>query len=164
MAPQTRTAVPMLPQPLIFFDLDTTGMTAARERITEVGLVEVANGKLTWIDGSDQRRPALDHARIGLANLAQSGQRRVVVPRGLVAVDLDESDAIRIVFRDYDVEAHAACFRLAGEPGVRSHQSEERLALLWLHLKIHENSEGYRDAAFFFVARPRRDAARPPIA
>lgn len=36
----------MLPQALIFLDLETTGMTAAHERITEIGLVEVANGRL----------------------------------------------------------------------------------------------------------------------
>jgi DNA polymerase-3 subunit epsilon len=36
----------MLPQSLIFLDLETTGMTAAHERITEIGLVEVANGEL----------------------------------------------------------------------------------------------------------------------
>ena len=35
----------MLPQPLIFLDLETTGMTAAHERITEIGLIEVANGE-----------------------------------------------------------------------------------------------------------------------
>lgn len=35
----------MLPQPLIFLDLETTGMTAAHERITEIGMVEVANGE-----------------------------------------------------------------------------------------------------------------------
>jgi DNA polymerase-3 subunit epsilon len=35
----------MLPQPLIFLDLETTGMTATHERITEIGLVEVANGE-----------------------------------------------------------------------------------------------------------------------
>ena len=35
----------MLPQPLIFLDLETTGMTASHERITEIGLVEVANGE-----------------------------------------------------------------------------------------------------------------------
>jgi len=35
----------MLPQPLIFLDLETTGMTAAHERITEIGLVEVTNGE-----------------------------------------------------------------------------------------------------------------------
>lgn len=35
----------MLPQPLIFLDLETTGMTPAQERVTEIGLVEVANGE-----------------------------------------------------------------------------------------------------------------------
>jgi len=34
----------MLLQPLIFLDLETTGMLAAEERITEIGLIEVANG------------------------------------------------------------------------------------------------------------------------
>jgi len=36
----------MLPQPLIFLDLETTGMTPTHERITEIGLVEVANGEV----------------------------------------------------------------------------------------------------------------------
>lgn len=35
----------MLPQSLIFLDLETTGMAAAQERITEIGLVEVAEGE-----------------------------------------------------------------------------------------------------------------------
>ncbi len=35
----------MLPQPLVFLDLETTGMTAAHERITEIGLIEVVNGE-----------------------------------------------------------------------------------------------------------------------
>ncbi|MGP1677309.1 MAG: exonuclease domain-containing protein [Burkholderiales bacterium] len=36
----------MLPQPLIFLDLETTGMTATHERITEIGLLDVANGEV----------------------------------------------------------------------------------------------------------------------
>ena len=36
----------MLRQPLIFLDLETTGMLAAEERITEIGLVEVDKGEL----------------------------------------------------------------------------------------------------------------------
>ena len=35
----------MLRQSLIFLDLETTGMSAAHERITEIGLVEVVEGK-----------------------------------------------------------------------------------------------------------------------
>ena len=34
----------MLRQPLIILDLETTGMLAAEERITEIGLIEVDNG------------------------------------------------------------------------------------------------------------------------
>ncbi len=44
MAPLTQTAVPMLTQSLIFLDLETTGMTATHDRITEIGLVEVVGG------------------------------------------------------------------------------------------------------------------------
>ncbi len=36
----------MLQQPLIFLDLETTGMRAAEERITEIGLVEVVDGEV----------------------------------------------------------------------------------------------------------------------
>ena len=35
----------MLTQALIFLDLETTGMSATQERITEIGLVEVVNGE-----------------------------------------------------------------------------------------------------------------------
>ena len=35
----------MLLQPLIFLDLETTGVAAAHERITEIGLLEVASGE-----------------------------------------------------------------------------------------------------------------------
>lgn len=35
----------MLSQPLILLDLETTGMLAADERITEIGMVEVAEGE-----------------------------------------------------------------------------------------------------------------------
>ena len=35
----------MLRQPLVFLDLETTGMLAAEERITEIGLVEVDQGE-----------------------------------------------------------------------------------------------------------------------
>lgn len=35
----------MLAQALVFLDLETTGMSAAQERITEIGLVEVVNGE-----------------------------------------------------------------------------------------------------------------------
>ena len=37
--------MPMFLQSLIFLDLETTGIAAAHERITEIGLVEVANGE-----------------------------------------------------------------------------------------------------------------------
>lgn len=43
----------MLPQPLIFLDLEITGMTATHERITEIGLVEIENGE--FVSRWDQR-------------------------------------------------------------------------------------------------------------
>jgi DNA polymerase-3 subunit epsilon len=36
----------MLRDPMVFLDLETTGMAPAHERITEIGLVEVVDGEL----------------------------------------------------------------------------------------------------------------------
>ena len=35
----------MLDRPLVFLDLETTGATASRDRITEIGLIEIENGQ-----------------------------------------------------------------------------------------------------------------------
>jgi DNA polymerase-3 subunit epsilon len=45
MGDLNRTAMSLLSQDLIFLDLETTGMTAAHDRITEIGLVEVAGNE-----------------------------------------------------------------------------------------------------------------------
>ena len=49
----------MLRQPLILLDLETTGMLAAEERITEIGLVEVANGECvgSWSQLVNPQKP-----------------------------------------------------------------------------------------------------------
>ena len=51
--------MPLLPQDLIFLDLETTGMTAAQDRITEIGLVEVAGGECvgSWSQLVNPQRP-----------------------------------------------------------------------------------------------------------
>jgi DNA polymerase-3 subunit epsilon len=62
----------MLPQALIFLDLETTGMTAAEERITEIGLVEVANGAVvgSWsqLVNPQKRIPPFIQALTGITD------------------------------------------------------------------------------------------------
>ena len=62
----------MLPQALIFLDLETTGMTAAEERITEIGLVEVANGAVvgSWsqLVNPQKRIPSFIQALTGITD------------------------------------------------------------------------------------------------
>ena len=36
-----------LKNPLVFFDLETTGLSAVNDRITEIGAVRIENGKIT---------------------------------------------------------------------------------------------------------------------
>ena len=72
MAAVTRSAVPMLSQSLIFLDLETTGMVAAHERITEIGLVEVANGERvdSWsqLVNPEKRIPPFIQSLTGISN------------------------------------------------------------------------------------------------
>jgi DNA polymerase-3 subunit epsilon len=62
----------MLHQPLIFLDLETTGMTAAHERITEIGLVEVANGEFvgSWsqLVNPEKHIPPFIQSLTGISN------------------------------------------------------------------------------------------------
>jgi DNA polymerase-3 subunit epsilon len=62
----------MLPQPLIFLDLETTGMTATHERITEIGLVEVANGEFvgSWsqLVNPEKNIPPFIQSLTGISN------------------------------------------------------------------------------------------------
>lgn len=62
----------MLPQALIFLDLETTGMTAAEERITEIGLVEVTNGEVvgSWsqLVNPERRIPPFIQSLTGISN------------------------------------------------------------------------------------------------
>jgi DNA polymerase-3 subunit epsilon len=62
----------MLAQPLIFLDLETTGMSAAQERITEIGLVEVANGEFvsSWsqLVNPERNIPPFIQSLTGISN------------------------------------------------------------------------------------------------
>jgi len=62
----------MLPQSLIFLDLETTGIAATRERITEIGLVEVAEGELvaSWsqLVNPEKRIPPFIQALTGISD------------------------------------------------------------------------------------------------
>lgn len=62
----------MLRQSLVFLDLETTGMTAAHERITEIGLVEVADGKFigSWSQLVNPRKniPPFIQSLTGISN------------------------------------------------------------------------------------------------
>ncbi len=62
----------MLSQPLIFLDLETTGMTAAHERITEIGLVEVANdefvGNWSQLVNPEKSIPPFIQSLTGITN------------------------------------------------------------------------------------------------
>lgn len=51
--------VPVLPQDLVFVDLETTGGNAAHDRITEIGIVRVENGELIdeWSSLVNPERP-----------------------------------------------------------------------------------------------------------
>ncbi|MEJ2471869.1 MAG: exonuclease domain-containing protein [Desulfuromonadales bacterium] len=53
----------MIPEHLIFLDLETTGINPARERITEVGLCEVHNGRLVeeWSTLVNPGKPISPH-------------------------------------------------------------------------------------------------------
>jgi DNA polymerase-3 subunit epsilon len=88
MALQTKTAVPMLPQALIFLDLETTGMSAAHERITEIGLVEVANGEFvgSWsqLVNPQKRIPPFIQSITGISDkMVQDAPRFEQLARGL---------------------------------------------------------------------------------
>ncbi len=62
----------MLPQPLVFLDLETTGATATHDRITEIGLVEVAGGKFvgSWsrLVNPEKNIPPFIQALTGITN------------------------------------------------------------------------------------------------
>ena len=62
----------MLRQPLVFLDLETTGMLAAEERITEIGLVEVDGGEFvgSWsqLVNPEKDIPPFIEALTGITN------------------------------------------------------------------------------------------------
>jgi DNA polymerase-3 subunit epsilon len=72
MAAMIQNYVPALSQPLIFLDLETTGMSAAHERITEIGLVEVVNGECVgnWSQLVNPQKsiPAFIQSLTGISN------------------------------------------------------------------------------------------------
>ena len=62
----------MLRQPLIFLDLETTGMLTAEERVTEIGLVEVDKGEFvgSWsrLVNPERNIPAFIEALTGITD------------------------------------------------------------------------------------------------
>jgi DNA polymerase-3 subunit epsilon len=62
----------MLDRPLVFLDLETTGATAAFDRITEIGLIEVENGEYLseWstLVNPQQRIPPFIESLTGISN------------------------------------------------------------------------------------------------
>jgi DNA polymerase-3 subunit epsilon len=62
----------MLRQPLIFLDLETTGATATHDRITEIGLIEVADGRFvgSWsqLVNPEQSIPPFIQSLTGISN------------------------------------------------------------------------------------------------
>src|ERR1700722_14683541 len=69
-----------LPQDLVFVDLETTGGSAAHDRITEVGLVRVTNGELVeeWSSLVNPQRPipAYIEEFTGISNAMVAGAPR----------------------------------------------------------------------------------------
>ncbi|MEI7679667.1 MAG: 3'-5' exonuclease, partial [Betaproteobacteria bacterium] len=62
----------MFERPLVFLDLETTGATASRDRITEIGLLEVENGVMTeeWstLINPQTRIPPFIESLTGISN------------------------------------------------------------------------------------------------
>jgi DNA polymerase-3 subunit epsilon len=62
----------MFDRPLVFLDLETTGATATRDRITEIGLIEVDHGKVTgeWstLVNPQARIPPFIESLTGISN------------------------------------------------------------------------------------------------
>ena len=62
----------MLDRPLVFLDLETTGATATHDRITEIGLIEVDNGRYTgeWstLVNPQMRIPPFIESLTGISN------------------------------------------------------------------------------------------------
>ena len=62
----------MLDRPLVFLDLETTGATASFDRITEIGLIEVAHGRYTgeWstLVNPEMRIPPFIESLTGISN------------------------------------------------------------------------------------------------
>ena len=69
-----------LPQDLVFVDLETTGGSAAYDRITEVGLIRVTNGELVeeWSSLVNPERPIPEYiqAFTGISNAMVAGAPR----------------------------------------------------------------------------------------
>jgi len=62
----------MLTQPLVFLDLETTGATATHDRVTEIGFVEVADGKFvgsfSQLVNPEKNIPPFIQALTGISN------------------------------------------------------------------------------------------------
>jgi DNA polymerase-3 subunit epsilon len=77
-----------LPQDLVFVDLETTGGSAAYDRITEVGLVRITNGELVeeWSSLVNPERPIPGYieAFTGISNEMVAGAPRFTEIAGIV--------------------------------------------------------------------------------
>jgi hypothetical protein len=106
----------MFDRPLVFLDLETTGATATSDRITEIGLIEVDEGRFTgeWstLVNPQTRIPPFIESLTGISNdmvadaptfgevagdLKARLDGKLLIAASQAAMDVREGDAIRTV-------------------------------------------------------------------